>query len=533
MKYSYPLLIDGKDVEGVGWIYTVRASSVIDDARGALTLKRRLETGRADANDIDDSVVGRSARSDAELERQAVEAAARASRLFRLTPLETRLSIVAAFNRALVERASELIDILVAEGHPRRLARWEVSGLVRATDEAALSWYRDQFSQEFHSDGQRIELVRKPDGVVAVHPPQNAAGSNSVMGVLCLLGGNTLVVKAPRTSPLSVLFIYRELLAPILAAHGAPPGTINIVSGPARRIIDDWLDNPLVDTLLYFGDSDTGLKIGRECLARGKKSVLELAGNDGVLVWRDADIEHAADALIECFYGSSQICMVPKYCLVHPAAAQALLTALIERVGDIEPGYPEGDGLLSPVLKGHVYLDYLAEARTAGAEVLTGGRRVGIDGEPDVEGAFCEPAVVRVDGLDTAETLMCVREETFFPLLPVVVPHGGDDESLLEAMLAFMNGNAYGLRNSIWTADESLARRVVAALDNGGQLKVNASHIGFAPYLSTHGGTGHTGGPYGELNYAGIRTTRWQGVFWGDGRAPQPLAEEIMAADAD
>lgn len=532
MKYSYRLFIDGQDVDGVGWTYTVRASSIIADSRTALTLKRQLELGRIEVDAADDTVVGRVARSDASLEAAAVDAAARAARGYRLMPAETRFAMVAEFNKALRDRATEFIDILVAEGHPRRLAQWEISGQIRSTDPDSLDWYRTQLSQEYFPDGRRIQLVRKPDGVVAVQPPANASGSNATMAVLCLLVGNALVVRAPRTGPLSTMFIYRELLAPILAKYGAPDGVLNLVSGPSQRIIDGWLDHPGVDTILFFGDSDVGLGIGERCVARGKKSVLELAGNDGVLVWHDADLEYAADALVECFYGSSQICMVPKYCLVHPKVADAFVAAMVERTSRIRPGFPEDGGVLSPVLKGHLYMDYLAEARSAGAEVLTGGRRVDVHGAPDAEGIFCEPALVRVNGLAVADKLSCVREETFFPLLPlVVIDDAADEQRLLDEVVEFFNANKYGLRNSVWTGDPDTARYLIDRLDNGGQLKVNASHIEFAPILSTHGGTGHTGGPYGELNYAGLRTTRLQGVLWGDGRAPQALAPEVLAAE--
>jgi len=89
-------------------------------------------------------------------------------------------------------------------------------------------------------------------------------------------------------------------------------------------------------------------------------------------------------------------------------------------------------------------------------------------------------------------------------------------------MIAFINANEYGLRNSFWTGDDAVAHRFADEVSNGGQLRINASHIGFVSYISTHGGTGRTGGPFGELNYVGLRTTHYQGITWGDGN-PQPL----------
>ena len=88
-----------------------------------------------------------------------------------------------------------------------------------------------------HRLGKRTVLLqRKADGVVCLNPPQNAAGSNSGLGVPALLAGNALVVKAPRSiGGLSVNFIFRELVAPLLERHGAPAGALNIVAGDSRR----------------------------------------------------------------------------------------------------------------------------------------------------------------------------------------------------------------------------------------------------------------------------------------------------------
>lgn len=94
-------------------------------------------------------------------------------------------------------------------------------------------------------------------------------------------------------------------------------------------MLRDWLASPLVDDIMFFGDSEVGLEVGRDCVARGKKPVLELAGYDCCVVWRDADLDAATEALCECFYGSGQICMVPEWTLVHPEIADALLGRLV------------------------------------------------------------------------------------------------------------------------------------------------------------------------------------------------------------
>ena len=526
---SYTQYIDGKDVEGDRWTYVVRASAMLRDTDAAFNLKRALELGRP-AELTEDVVARCSVGSVADSDR-ALEAARRASRIFRLFPQETRSQIVIEFNETLAARAEEMIEILMVEGHPRRLAQWEVSGMVCATDEATIRWYETQLYHSFESQGRRLELVRKPDGVVCVNPPQNAAGSNSTLGVFSLLVGNAIVVKAPRSSPLSVMFLFRDILAPILDKYGAPPGTMNLVCGNAGGILRSWVNSPLVDDILFFGDTPAGLKLGEECLKNGKKAILELAGNDGFVVWRDADLDAAARALEECFYGSSQICMVPNYAIVHPEVADSFLELFLERVGKLRPGYPEDSGdPAEPGAQVRSLLRLHCRSARGRRRRSVRGRRVNVHGQPSTRGMFCEPTVVRIDGLERAAGLSCVREETFFPLIPVVVPEPTSDHGLFEDVIGFLNANKYGLRNSMWTGSEQLARWFAERVTNGGQLKINDSHIGFSSIVATHGGTGQTGGPHGELNYAGLRTSRLQGISWGDGD-PRPLDPRVMLAD--
>ncbi len=511
---SYPLLIDGEDDLGLGWTYVVRASALIADPERAFGLKRGLELGSIEPASIDDAgdVVARCAWGDGRHNTRALEAAARASEVFGRFSLSALREIGAGFHRELLARADELVEILIVEGHPRRLAEWEVTGVIHAVDEITRDWYYSQFHESFTVGGRDLQLVRKPDGVVCINPPQNAAASNGGMGALALLAGNALVVKVPRSTPTGLMFLYREIVQPVLERHGAPPGTLNLIAGDTQRVLKQWLSSPHVDDVMFFGSSNSGLRFGADCFAAGKKPILELSGNDGFLVWRDADLDRAAQALTECFLGSSQICMVPKYAIVHPEIAEQLIERFLGLVAAIQPGYPEDPGVvLSPVLKQDQFFDFLSEAREAGCAILTGGERVGVDGAPSPAGLFLQPTVIRVDGLVEARRLSCVREETFFPMLPIVVP-GDATSDLLEQALRFMNANLYGLRNSLWATDEHVIETFVRGLSNGGLLKINDSHVGFVPILATHGGTGRTGGPTGELSYAILRTTHQQGI---------------------
>ena len=120
---SYPLYIGGESVEGQRWIHTVRASAFLRDDRAAFNLKRGLDLGRP--VEPTEDVVGRCALARPEDNERALEAAHRASRIFRSFPQEIRSQIMLDFNDSLEKHAEELIDIFIAEGHPRRLAHGE------------------------------------------------------------------------------------------------------------------------------------------------------------------------------------------------------------------------------------------------------------------------------------------------------------------------------------------------------------------------------------------------------------------------
>jgi acyl-CoA reductase-like NAD-dependent aldehyde dehydrogenase len=307
---------------------------------------------------------------------------------------------------------------------------------------------------------------------------------------------------------------------------------MNLVCGYSKQILRGWVESPLVDDIMFFGDSRVGLKFGQECTARGKKPILELSGNDAFVVWRDADLERAAQTLIEAFYGSSQICMVPKQAVLHPAIADDFVERFLAEVARIRPRYlSEPDAVLSPVLKMDRFFDYLGEARQHGAELLCGGARVDVEGTPAPDGLFLEPTVLRIDGLAGARDLQCVAEETFFPLLPLVVAREAPgDAELLEQVLDWIDANPYGLRNSVWATDPDVIDAFATGIRNGGLLTFNGSHVGVAPYLATHGGTGLSGGPFGELHYPLFRSSHLQGITFGS--AAVSSSERMLDARA-
>ncbi|MFJ4526307.1 aldehyde dehydrogenase family protein [Streptomyces sp. NPDC088810] len=526
---TYGSYIAGRETFSDEWTYTVRASAMLEDVIGSLRIKRDLDRGRMPAELAPASVVGRCSVGDHHDVEAALAAAAGAVRSWAATPLRYRLRFVTELHRLTREKHDAIVEMLVAEGHPRALARWEVSGILVNTGPQTRDFLATQMEQHVTAGERQFTLRRVADGVVCLNPPQNATLANAMLGAWALAAGNALVVRAPRSAPLGVLYAMHELVVPALERAGAPPEVLSVVCSDAPQTLRQWLNSPLVDDIMYFGGSEQGVAFGAECVRHGKKPVLELAGNDICVVWRDADLDLAATALAEAFYGSGQICMVPNCAVVHPDVADALLDRLRERVRRIRPGLPEEPGvLLSPVRRTDAFQEVLEEALELGAQLVTGGRRLDVDGtHNEVSGLFLEPTVIRTDGLKRSRVLRAVREETFFPLLPVVVPDRAPDAELTEQIVEFTNTNPYGLRNSLWARDPEVIRGFVAGVRGGGLLKVNDSHIGFLPVLPTHGGTGLTGGPGGEANYPALRTSHLQGVSVAAGIDP---ATAVFAA---
>lgn len=521
---TYPSYVGGRDIDADRHVYTVTTTSILQDVFRSLTLKRHLEQGRADPAQAADFVVGRCAVASESVVQTAVEAAAGAFPAWSAVPLERRMQLGAGIRERIRRGHAAFVDVLVSEGQPRALAEWQVCGLLDVYATESLDWCAAQMHQQTRLRGRIMTLRRNPDGVVCVNPPQNTPAASTMFAVSALMAGNTVVVRAPRSAPLGVMHALREFVVPVLEELGAPAGTLNAYCARPGPTLQSWLESPHVADIFYTGGVERGLELERECVAHGKKPVLELAGNDCVVVWRDADVELAAQALSECFFGSGQICMVPNQVIAHPAIADELIVHLSKQAAGIRPGPPDRrDVLLTPVLRGERFFAYLRDAVAKGARVEFGGRRLEVDGSPSDTGMFLEPTVLRIHGCAGARDIEAVREETFFPLLPVVVPDPADDRSLLEEAIAYVTSNPYGLRNSLWATDPAVIERFVARTFNGGLLKVNDSHVSLLPWLPSHGGTGYTGGVFGEANYPMLRCSRLQGVSIATGISPRDV----------
>jgi aldehyde dehydrogenase (NAD+) len=270
------------------------------------------------------------------------------------------------------------------------------------------------------------------------------------------------------------------VLADVLYEAGLPPPMLSVVTGDPREIADEMLTNDDVELVTFTG----GVPIGKYIAAKAvyKRQVLELGGNDPIIVMEDADLDEAATlAATGSYKNSGQRCTAVKRMLVHEKVADAFVERLVARTR----AWTYGDPMDPKVDMGTVIDEAAAKAFEAkvnaavaeGAALLAGNKR---------DGALYSPTVL--DRVDPAMDV--VRTETFGPVSPVIRFRDIDDA------IRISNGTAYGLSSSVCTNRLDYITRFVAELEVG---TVNIREVpGYRLELTPFGGIKDSGLGYKE-----------------------------------
>lgn len=302
--------------------------------------------------------------------------------------------------------------------------------------------------------------LRSPRGVAGLISPWNLPLYLLSWKIApALATGNTAVAKPSEMTPLTAF-----MLSELCVKAGLPAGVLNIVHGTGPGAGQPLVTHPHVPAISFTGGTSTGATLSAAAAPMFKRLSLELGGKNPSIIFDDADIDEAlATTLNSSFRNQGQICLCASRVLVHkPIYAKFVerLTAATKalRIGDpFEPATQQGS------LNSAAHLGKVAaavdNARTLGAQVLCGGRKVPKDQLPPrcKEGYFYEPTILA--GLDPA----CVteQEEIFGPVISVT-PF--DDEA---HALRLANGTRYGLATTLWTSNLSRAHRVAEQLESG------------------------------------------------------------------
>lgn len=530
MQLDIPIftpLVNGEDLDTGKYEYFPCADKLIADPKTTLRIIRQLKNGEIPPN-YKDYIFARYCVGLEDTNANAIKAAYEAFQSFKHFPLNKKKKILHDIYRLLSKNRNKLLDLMVIEGHPVKVAEWEISGMLKGLEKKTIAFYISQLNKKIKIDKEVIYLKRRPDGVICVSPPKNAPSSNSGIAILALLCGNTLIIKPPYRSPISTIFLWKEVVYKAIIENDAPHGTINIVLGNSETIMDEWVMSKYVNDVIYIGDSKRGLEIGAMAYHYGKKPILELSGSDFLFVWKDAPIDKVINSLLDGFLGSMQICMVPKKCVVHEDIFEEFKSKFIEEVKKLKVGLPSNPRtILSPVANIPLFYNFLEDALQKGAKLVYGGKRFNYDGHSNDNGVFISPTIIEIENIEDAIQMKCFSEENFFPLLPLIkataksthevldissAKKNSKDEIIFNKMISISNLNQYGLRCSVWVTLKKYKNRFIENIHNCGMLRVNSKHIDFSTYLSTHGGTGKTGGPFGEMNYIWQKTSHLQGI---------------------
>jgi aldehyde dehydrogenase (NAD+) len=405
----------------------------------------------------------------------------------------------------LIERDIEVLASIEAldNGKALPMARGDVGFSTNCLRYYA-GWADKIFGQTIDIDPNNLVYTRhEPIGVCAQIIPWNFPLMMWVWKIgPAIATGNTVVIKSSEQTPLSALYVAR-----LVREVGFPPGVINVLSGHGPTAGAALAAHMDVDKVAFTGST----RVGREILqaaARSnlKKVTLELGGKSPNIVFPDADLDNAlAWVNFGIYFNHGQCCCAGSRILVHEAIYEEFLKRFKQRSQENKVGDPFHPSTFQGPQVSQIQFDrilgYIEEGKRAGANVVTGGGRLGS------EGYYIQPTVFS----DVDENMKIVQEEIFGPVCTV---QKFSDEA--EAIRIANNTN-YGLAAAVHTTNINTAIRVSNAL-RAGTVWVNNYNI--LSYQAPFGGFKESGvgrelGSHALDNYTEVKTVR---IFTGDFR---------------
>ena len=427
---EYKLLIDGQWVDGGSTLEVKNKYS--DETIGTVPTARK--------EDVD----------------TAIAAAERAEDVMADLPAYKRAEILFRTATLIQERAEDLAKTIAAEaGKALKFARAEVDRAVSTFTIAS------EEAKRLHGETIPLDAVpagegyfgfwtRRPVGVIAAISPFNFPLNLVAHKVApALAAGNTLVLKPATTTPLAAV-----KLCQILMEAGLPAGAINLIVGSGGTVGEWLVTDPRVDKITFTGSPEVGRHI--LSVAGIKKVTLELGNTSPVVIAPDADLDFVAKrAAVGAYYNSGQVCISVQRIysekqVYEPFSEKFVKATEAMVVGDPLDERVDVGPMIDPKEVDRIE-DWVEEAQTAGAKVLTGGKR---------NGTVYYPTVLT----SVQDDMKVVAEEVFAPVASII---SSDD---FESALQQANDTKFGLQVGVFTKDINRVFKAVKRLNFGGVI---------------------------------------------------------------
>lgn len=385
--------------------------------------------------------------SDTSLVQRAIDAAGAAFKLWRNVPAAERAEYLFKIAELMRQRKHEFSAVMVYE-----VAKtWaeadgdtaEAIDFLEFYGREIFRWSGPQPITKLEGEDNRLEYI--PLGVGAIIPPWNfPLAIMAGMAMAAVVAGNTVVLKPSSDSP-TIAAKFME----IVEEAGVPPGVVNFLTGSSATG-EAMTTNPKTRFISFTGSKQVGLHINevaakpREGQIWIKRVVAEMGGKDAIVVADDADLDSAANGVVQSAFGfQGQKCSACSRLIVDEKVHDQLIEKVVELTKSLKIGQPtEGDTNIAAVINKRSFdktLDYIEKGVNEGGKVLAGGKG------NDSEGFYIEPTVIG----DVQPGATIEQEEIFAPVLAVIKAKDFDHA------LEIANGTEFGLTGSVYSTSQS------------------------------------------------------------------------------
>ena len=389
----------------------------------------------------------------------AVDAAKAAFPSWSVTPVEARMKVMLKI-ASIIERDMDAFVKAESKDNGKSVHTASVVDIPRAISN--LEFFATgimHFAAESHvtEDTAVNYTMRAPIGVVGCISPWNLPLYLFTWKIApAIAAGNCVVAKPSEVTPMTAYMLSKACIE-----AGLPAGVLNIVHGLGGRCGQAIVEHKDIKAISFTGGTKTGAGIAATAAPMFKKLSLELGGKNPNIIFADCDFDAMLKTTIQSsFANQGEICLCGSRIFVERPIYEKFKTAFVEKASQLQPGDPSlpTTRMGAIVSQGHMekILSYVELAQQEGGTILTGGKRVHLDGELK-DGWFIEPTVI--EGL--AYDCRTNQEEIFGPVV-TIMPFDTIDEVVMMA-----NSTQYGLAASIWTSNLTRAHQLAGMIQSG------------------------------------------------------------------